>query len=266
VKELRAAKDKDAAARIKALRKPTAAAWALNQLSRKNAKALDELLELGERLRKAQRAALSGRGASDLRELSNKRRKAIDGLTKKAAAHLGPGGDAQREAIAQSLEAAVASEEAADELAAGQLVKPIDPPSGFGDVVPGLSLVAGSEGDEDPGSSARDRRRAARAERRGAQPDGNADAAADDEREARQRELEALLAEKQAALEKARSDAQTAAREAAAARAEVSRLQDELVSANGRAKAATERARVAQWAQSQAQQELDTAGRKLDAL
>lgn len=255
VKERRAAKDGDGAAAIKALRKPTAAAWALNQLSRHDSGALDNLLELGARLRKAQRAALSGRGAASLRELSADRRAAVDALTKKAIRHLGPSGESQREPIASSLEAALASEDASEELRRGRLVKPLDPPSGFGGDIPGLALVQDPDDDDAEQASPRQRRRAARAGRR-----------TDDDAARKRQDLEAIVSSKVAALDKARGEAQAAAREAAAARAEVSRLQDELVSANGRARAAAERARVAQWAQSQAQQDLDAAGRKLDAL
>ena len=241
----------------------------MNQLSRKNAKALNDLLDLGGQLRKAQRAAMSGRGAASLKELSAQRRKSVDALTKKAMGHLGTGGDAQREAIANSLEAAMAAEELSHALREGRLTKPFDAPSGFGEEIPGLSLVPDPPKD-DSGSasaSARERRRAARAQRRGAddvdgKSESDVDDKADEQAAARQAALERLADEKAAALEKAKEEAQSAAREAAAARAEVSRLQDALVTANGRAKAAAEKARVAQWAQSQAQQELDAATRR----
>lgn len=195
---------------------------------------------------------MSGRGAAGLRDLAAARRKSVDDLTKKAIKHLGPSGEAQREAIAASLEAALASEDAADQLQDGRLVKPLEAPSGFGEEVPGLTVVP----DPPPEGSARERRRAARAERRATPPD-------DADHARHKRELERIADEKAAALEKAKEEAQAAAREAAAARAEVSRLQDALVTANGRAKAAAERARVAQWTQSQAQQELDAATRRV---
>lgn len=254
-KRLRSEKDSGGAATVKALRKPTAAAWALNQLPRRNAKALGDFLDLGRRLRAAQRAALEGKGAAGLRDLGADRRRAVGDMTKKALKHLGGGAasDAQRDAISTSLEAALASEDLADALVAGRLTKPLEPPSGFGEDPPHLTVVRDAAGGDAAGEgSARDQRRSARAERRAKQQDDG---------EARRRDLERALDEKAAALERAKVEAQAAAREAAAARAEVSRLQDELVSANGRAKAAAERARVAQWTQSQAQQELDAASR-----
>ena len=114
VKERRAAADKAAADTVKALRKPTVAAWAVNQLSRKQRSALEDLVDLGERLRDAQRSAMSGGSAAVLRDLSTERRKAVESLTKKAMRLLGPSGDSQREAIAATLEAAVASPDAGD--------------------------------------------------------------------------------------------------------------------------------------------------------
>src|SRR5215208_532649 len=60
VKELRADGDRDAAAAVKALRRPTVAAWALNQLARSRAKDVERLLEAGERLRSAQEELLGG--------------------------------------------------------------------------------------------------------------------------------------------------------------------------------------------------------------
>ncbi|HEX7167328.1 MAG TPA: hypothetical protein VF230_10145 [Acidimicrobiales bacterium] len=271
-KELKAAGDKDGAATVKGLRKPTTAAWAVNQLARKHRKALDDLLDLGERLRKAQRAMMSGRaGGTAVKELSAERRKAVNALAGKAVKLLGASGDAQRDAITATLDAAVVDEDAAELVGAGRLTKELPAPSGFGEI-PELSVVpdAADAGDGAPETAAekkrRDERRAARAARRGEGDSSAATTAGDDDGPAREREaLEAAVAEKRAALEQAAEEAQSAAREAAATRAEVSRLQDALVSANGRAKAAAERARVAQWAQSQAQQEVDAAERKLYA-
>ena len=56
VKELKAAKDKDAAAAVKALRKPTAAAWAVNQLAHTATRDVAKLLDVGEALRDSHEA------------------------------------------------------------------------------------------------------------------------------------------------------------------------------------------------------------------
>ncbi len=279
---------------VKALRRPTAAAWAVNQLTRREGERVAALLALGSELREAQSSALSGRGAARFRELTARRRDLVDELTFAALGYLGAGADSQLDAVAATLGAALASPEAALALRAGRLVRPLDPPSGFpgagaGDGAPTVrNGLASTEdlcvGHDEPGTSkrrsagavdgpsgtdepaggtptARDRRRAARAER-GRVPEPAA--ASNVGAAARRADVEVDIASKERAVVLAREEAQQAAREAAAAGREASRLQDELVSANGRAKAAAERARVAQWAQARAQQELDAARRRLD--
>jgi hypothetical protein len=54
-KQLRGAGDRDAAAEVKRLRKPSRLAWALNQVRRHDPEQVDELLAAGERLQEAQR-------------------------------------------------------------------------------------------------------------------------------------------------------------------------------------------------------------------
>ncbi len=51
---------RDDAEAVKALRKPTVAAWALNQLARRRPGDVERLLATGERLREAQEALLAG--------------------------------------------------------------------------------------------------------------------------------------------------------------------------------------------------------------
>lgn len=72
--------DSGAAARIKELRKPTAAAWLANQLSREHADEIGELLLLGDELRAAS-ATLNG---DRLRELSPRRQAAVQSLVRQA--------------------------------------------------------------------------------------------------------------------------------------------------------------------------------------
>src|SRR3954454_3497082 len=64
--ELRASGDHEAAASVKALRKPSAAAWAVNQLVRAEPDLVEALLGAGGELRQAHRQAASGRGAAQL--------------------------------------------------------------------------------------------------------------------------------------------------------------------------------------------------------
>src|SRR5262245_60746986 len=60
------------AARVKALAKPTATAWAVNQLYWRHRKDVERLIDLGEKVRKAQTG-----GQANLRELLDQRRKLI---------------------------------------------------------------------------------------------------------------------------------------------------------------------------------------------
>ena len=66
-KELRGDGERDAANAVKALRKPTVAAWALNQLTRRRKKDLAALLSAGENLRAAQEELLAGGDRSSSR-------------------------------------------------------------------------------------------------------------------------------------------------------------------------------------------------------
>jgi hypothetical protein len=133
-KELKAAGDKDAAAAVKALRKPTVAAWAVNQVARTTAgrKDVAALVQLGDRLRDAHDALLEGKGDAAIRELTTERRALVAKLTKAAIAQLGAGGEGQRDAITHTFDAAVADPEAAEVVRAGRLAKELAAPSGFG--------------------------------------------------------------------------------------------------------------------------------------
>jgi hypothetical protein len=52
---------------VRKLRRPVGVAWVLNRLARERPDEIEALVRAGERLRSGQRAALSGRGAEDLR-------------------------------------------------------------------------------------------------------------------------------------------------------------------------------------------------------
>ncbi|MBB5787895.1 hypothetical protein [Jiangella mangrovi] len=111
----------DVAARIKALRKPTLAAWLTNQLVRQHADEIAALAELGERMRKA----MSGMDGAALRELTGERKKQVDALLKAARTIAKDAGQKAGpdlvETIAGSLEAAIADPRAAEQLLAARL-------------------------------------------------------------------------------------------------------------------------------------------------
>ncbi len=134
-KRLRTEGDKAGSELIKGLRKPTAAAWAVNQLSRRVPKQVDELLEAGGALRSAQRAALSGSGKA-LREATQRRRAAVAKLLDEASAVFRDAGRNPAphvDAVRSSLEAASTDEATGDLVRSGRLTKEVEPPTGFGD-------------------------------------------------------------------------------------------------------------------------------------
>jgi hypothetical protein len=142
-KELRRAGRKEAADEVKALRKPSVSAWTVNQLARRRPQDLRGLVKAGEELRKAQRAAVGGRGPEALREASRSHRDRLDELTTAARHELGAEG-ATLQRVAQTLRAASVDKEASKALLAGTLVGDVEQ-SGFGPVlsaVPARALRA----------------------------------------------------------------------------------------------------------------------------
>src|SRR4051812_24933250 len=74
------------AAAVAALRRPSVAAWAVNQLMRTQRRAAAELLDAGAALFETQAGVLSGRGsAADLRTAAERQRRAVDALRGQAA-------------------------------------------------------------------------------------------------------------------------------------------------------------------------------------
>jgi hypothetical protein len=157
-KELRAAGDKEGAAEVKALRRPTAAAAVVNRLAREHAAEVEQLVSLGNSLRAAQQRALRGDDVEELRSLGRQRTEMVRAL----AAHAP---SAQREEVATTLDAAVTSQEAAEQVKEGRLGATIAE-TGFGDLGE-LTLVPGGDGDPTAGGhdDAFRRRRADRDER-----------------------------------------------------------------------------------------------------
>lgn len=155
-KRLKEEGDAEAARRVGALRKPVRSAWAVNRLVHEDRSAVEGLLQVGDQLRMAQRRALSGGDADELRRRSEERRKLVSEMTRRAARALG--GDpapALIEEIAATLEAASADEDAARQVLEGRLSKPFARPAGFGDVA-GLKVVPGTGGKEPAGPLAED--------------------------------------------------------------------------------------------------------------
>jgi hypothetical protein len=83
-KKLRADGDRKRAAEVAKLRKPSVAAWAVNQLVRTQRRAIDELFEAGDGLRAAQEDLVAGRGADPLRKAAQRERAAVEQLAETA--------------------------------------------------------------------------------------------------------------------------------------------------------------------------------------
>ncbi len=199
VKEAKATGDAETARRIKALRKPTVAAWLANQLVRAHRDEVAPLLELGAALREAT-ATLRG---PQLRQLSRQRNEVVQALVRQARRLAGAAGqpvseDAVR-ALQETLNAALADEDAGRLLLAGRLTEPLEH-SGFGP-------AAGSGPSPAP---ARQKELSAAAGR------ATGPSAAQQHQAERREQLERELAESWAAA-RAAADARTVAEEAAAA-------------------------------------------------
>jgi hypothetical protein len=126
-RRLRGEGKREEAQAVKALRKPTAAAWALNQLARRRGGDVAELLAAGERLRQAQDDLLEGGDREALAEAVAEERDVVARLARDATAigaEAGLGSSAAlEEKVRSTLHAAAADEETATELAAGRLVR-----------------------------------------------------------------------------------------------------------------------------------------------
>jgi hypothetical protein len=117
---------RDEAARVKALRKPTVGAWALNQAVRRRRVETDALLATGRRLRAAHEDLMSGGDPAVLRETMEEERSLTTALADCAeaiASETGKSGPALRDRVRATLHAAVVEDEVRGELAAGRFVR-----------------------------------------------------------------------------------------------------------------------------------------------
>lgn len=141
VSDLRLAGREELARQVKALRKPSLAAWAVNLLARTRADDLARVHQLGSDLRSAQ-SLLTG---NLIRSLSAERHRVVDGLTalaSDAAAQHGHSLSAgARQEVADTFTAALVSPEAADAVTSGLLTRALAY-AGLGDVDLADAMVA----------------------------------------------------------------------------------------------------------------------------
>ncbi|MGA2520210.1 MAG: hypothetical protein ABSG81_05245 [Acidimicrobiales bacterium] len=257
-RELVARGEKQAAAEVRKLTKPSRAAWFANQLVRRHTDEVDELLGLRQDLVRAQRS-----GARDeLRAVTLRRRRIVSDLVAAARGEAAEGGVAMSAAVQgeleTTLEAAVATEKAGVALRGGRLVEALTH-VGFGDLGPPPPAREPRSGTGPPapaGSPARRRGGAAvaqggetRAERK---PAGGADktgaAQADKADAARAKVTEAAmaaLADAESAVAAARRHRQDVVERRRSAAEELRRAERALVQASTAMERAQDRRRRA---------------------
>lgn len=119
------------AARIGELRKPTLAAWTVNQLARRNRKDVDLLLDAGHRLATAQADVLAGGDPNQLQDARERERTALRRLSEAASEILGDrASEGTIRQVADTLRLAALSEEGRELLARGRLTGEVEP-TGF---------------------------------------------------------------------------------------------------------------------------------------
>ncbi|MFF0338265.1 hypothetical protein [Kribbella sp. NPDC004875] len=205
-KQLKADGDPLGSTRLKALRKPTVAAWVTNLLARKLPDELDDLLALGDEFREAT-ADLDG---ERLRELTPKRHKLLDALAKQAARLAGDEGQKISADVGQklreTLDAALVDPAAGDAVREGRLSSALRH-VGFG--------VVDENGEPSNVTPLTDERRRAARDRRTAQQRVETETAKE-KQDAAQREQEEREAAERAKAKQALEDAVAAAQQAEA--------------------------------------------------
>ncbi|MEV6267660.1 hypothetical protein AB0L64_10850 [Kribbella sp. NPDC051936] len=207
-KQLKADGDALASTRLKALRKPTVAAWIANLVARRLPDELDDLLALGDEFREAT-ADLDG---ERLRELTPKRHQLLDKLSKEAARLADEEGQKVSADVGQklreTLDAALVDPAAGDAVREGRLS------SALRHVGFGVVDETGEPSNVTPLTD--ERRQAARDRRKAQQAETDEKATAERKREAAQREQDEREAAEKAKAKQVFEDAVAAAQQAEA--------------------------------------------------
>lgn len=275
VKGLRGAGEKGEAARVAGLRKPSVAAWTVNQLMRTQRSAVAGLFEAGDALGRAQAELLAGRGdAGALRAATQDERRAVDELVAVARGLLSSEGQEPTQAtldrVSETLHAAALDEDARARVRDGCLERELRQvgfgAGGFdGPPAPPAPPGGGSGGEASSGETAKASAKHAAAASERPQPD-RAAAAAERERVKRER-AEAEQAERERAehakaarraVADARRHAELTTRQLRTAQERHDRAAEALREGEEGLAAARERAEEAELAHQRAQQLLDS--------
>jgi hypothetical protein len=237
-KELRQQGERAAAAWVKALRKPSAAAWVVNQLARTQPGGARALVEAGTRLRSTHEGLLAGSaGADDLRSAAAAEREAASTLLSRASGLLDGDGRAPSGATlaraAETLQAVALDHDARAAFAAGRLTRELRATGAFG----GAGGAAASGARRQPKRAAKPRGSAA--SKRGAKKPAQRDTGPTQAE--RRKEAQQTLKRAKESSRTRRRALREAERELARAEREATRAKRELDSAT----AALERAQAA---------------------
>lgn len=262
VRLARARQDRPLALAIQALRRPTRTAWLVNLLTRAATVEVTALLDLAPALRDAQ---ARGDGAA-LRDLSTRRRRSIDALTRRAGelgrAHQHPPVEASLDEVAATLQAALADPEVAEQVRRGRLATAVvyggfgsssapngeDLSAALAASIPSTaSAVQGNSEDQACATQQAERRREDQREDQRREDQRRADQRRAERRQAEQRrtELTRRRGEARTALEQARAEADEATEHADALAQQVERLRSELARTEQGQQAAQQAARMA---------------------
>jgi hypothetical protein len=240
-KALRTEGDRQRAAEVATLRKPSVAAWAVNQLVRTQRREVAELFDAGDQLQKAQSDVIAGRGgARALRAAADREREAAERLSQTARGLLSSHGHELSpvtiDRVHETLHAAALDSDARDKVRDGCLERELRHV--------GLGAI---------GDGAHTKRRATKRGTKAPAPDAGASGAgqeAERERAAASRAARKAAAEARRAAERASRELHTAQQRRDRAAAAL----DEAEAALGEAR---ERAEEAALAHARTQQALD---------
>jgi hypothetical protein len=260
-KELRAGGRRDEATAVKALTKPTVAAWAANQAVRSQKGDARELWKAGDQLSAAHDAILAGKGSgAKLREATERERAAVERLVDAARGLLSASGadlsEATIERVRETLHAGAIDPDAREEVAGGRTARERAPQGlfGGGDVFAAPAPKRAAKAAPEP---------KAKPERRStAKPKG-------DDADARKREREEAAARKRdeaAARKREREQAAARERELKAATERVIKARRALAAAQARSAKAADRLEQAQASEREAADALDAASADLGAV
>lgn len=129
--ELQKAGRKDEAEEVRALKKPSVSAWAVNQLARQHPQEVAGLVKAGDALRKAQRDVLAGKKGADVRAASRAQHELADELVDAARQILPEATQTTAQRISGTLRAASTDPAAARLLRKGRLGEDVES-VGFG--------------------------------------------------------------------------------------------------------------------------------------